>query len=148
MTVLGSNRLYEIQEPNLSALSGIPAVAPVLDERISSMPDNIENQLEESVTESIQNTPSSHENVRSIPNDKSLWELYHCRLGHVKFRDVKKLADQGVIPGKLTDKKPAYYGERQCESCLAGRMKEHSNKKTETREHIKGRRLHADISGI
>src|SRR5277367_2883778 len=39
-------------------------------------------------------------------------------------------------------------GRRACESCLAGKMKESFNKKTNTRATVKGQRLHADTSGI
>jgi hypothetical protein len=38
-------------------------------------------------------------------------------------------------------------GEKLCEPCLAGKMKESFNKKTDKREGKKVRRLHADLSG-
>ncbi len=54
-----------------------------------------------------------------------------------------------MLGGKVNlEKRPVYQGEKHCESYLAGRMKERFNKKTDTREYVKGRRLHADISGI
>ncbi|KAI1002157.1 hypothetical protein K3495_g6041 [Podosphaera aphanis] len=94
-------------------------------------------------------TLTSNQNRRFVRNKESIWELYHRRLGHVYFQDIKKLVDLGVLGGKVNlEKRPVYQEEKHCESCLAGRMKERFNKKTGTRECVKGRRLHADISGI
>ncbi len=39
-------------------------------------------------------------------------------------------------------------GERACDACLAGKMKESFNKKTDKRQGKKVQRLHADLSGI
>ncbi|KAI0999284.1 hypothetical protein K3495_g8913 [Podosphaera aphanis] len=149
MSVSGCNGLYEIQEaPNSTALSGttIPTStdsdSPLMQESSLKL-QKLTNDVSSSLDISTQ-----HRNRRTIPNDASIWNLYHRRLGHINFRDIKKLIDSGVITKSKSDKRLSYHGEKQCESCLAGRMKERFNKKTDTREHIRGRRLHADISGI
>ena len=48
---------------------------------------------------------------------------------------------------KLKDKRRLLYGEKLCEPCLAGKIKESFNKKTDKREGKRVRRLHADLSG-
>ena len=48
---------------------------------------------------------------------------------------------------KPKDKRKQLKGEKLCEPCLAGKMKELFNKKTDKREGKRVRRLHADLSG-
>ena len=45
-------------------------------------------------------------------------------------------------------KRIIYKGEKSCEACLAGRIKEHFTKKTDTKANTLLRKLYADISGI
>ena len=47
---------------------------------------------------------------------------------------------------KLKDKRKLPYSEKLCELCLAGKMKESFNKKTNKREGKRVRRLYADLS--
>ena len=51
----------------------------------------------------------------------------------------------GLIKPK--DKRRLLYSEKLCEPCLAGKMKELFNKKTNKREGRRVRRLYADLSG-
>lgn len=98
---------------------------------------------------SLQETIITNQDQRVIRNEESIWELHHRRLRYINFQDIKRLVDLGVLKGKIKhEKRTIFQGEKNCESYLAERMKERFNKKTDTREHVKGRRLHADISGI
>ena len=47
---------------------------------------------------------------------------------------------------KLKDKRKLPYSEKLCEPCLAGKMKESFNKKTNKREGKRVKRLYADLS--
>jgi len=47
---------------------------------------------------------------------------------------------------KLKDKRKLPYSEKLCELCLAGKMKESFNKKTNKREGKRVKRLYADLS--
>jgi len=72
----------------------------------------------------------------------------HRRLGHVSYKRIDQLLDGnsiGLIKPKDKRKQPK--GEKLCEPCLAGKMKESFNKKTDKREGRRVRRLHADLSG-
>ena len=51
----------------------------------------------------------------------------------------------GLIKPK--DKRKLLHGEKLCEPCLAGKMKELFNKKTDKREGKRVKRLYADLSG-
>ena len=42
---------------------------------------------------------------------------WHCRLGHLPFNDMKKLAENGEIPKKLAKANPS-----RCAGCLFGAM--------------------------
>ncbi|SRR6266480_6325767 len=54
-----------------------------------------------------------------------------------------------VVKGiKLLKMPPSPPGDTACKGCLAGQMKEHFNKKTDTCLKVKIQRIHADISGI
>ena len=46
---------------------------------------------------------------------------------------------------KLKDKRKLLKGEKLCEPCLAGKMKESFNKKTNKREGKRVKRLYADL---
>jgi hypothetical protein len=48
---------------------------------------------------------------------------------------------------KLKDKRRLLYGKKLCKPCLASKMKESFNKKTNKREGKRVRRLYADLSG-
>ena len=72
----------------------------------------------------------------------------HRRLGHVSYKRIEQLLEGnfvGLI--KLKDKRRLLYGEKLCEPCFAGKIKELFNKKTNKREGKRVRRLHADLSG-
>ena len=51
----------------------------------------------------------------------------------------------GLIKPK--DKRKLLHGEKLCEPCLAGKIKESFNKKTDKREGRRVKRLYADLSG-
>ncbi|KAK6586848.1 hypothetical protein PZA11_000138 [Diplocarpon coronariae] len=86
-------------------------------------------------------------NMETTPqnSNKTDSELLHRRLGHLNYTELKKLVDDNY--GLSMEARIALKGERNCESCLAGRMKEQFNKKTDTRIDKICRRLYADISG-
>jgi hypothetical protein len=76
------------------------------------------------------------------------WKILHRRLGHVSYKRIEQLLkgnSVGLIKPK--DKRRLLYGEKLCEPCLAGKIKESFNKKTDKREGKRVRRLHADLSG-
>jgi hypothetical protein len=76
------------------------------------------------------------------------WKILHRRLGHVSYKRIEQLLEGnsvGLIKPK--DKRRLLYGEKLCEPCLAGKMKESFNKKTNKREGKRVRRLHADLFG-
>ena len=72
----------------------------------------------------------------------------HRRLGHVSYKRIEQLLEGnfvGLI--KLKDKRRLLYGEKLCEPCFAGKIKELFNKKTNKREGKRVKRLYADLSG-
>jgi hypothetical protein len=71
----------------------------------------------------------------------------HCRLGHVSYKRIKQLLEGnsvGLIKPK--DKRRLSHGEKLCELCLASKIKESFNKKTNKREGKRVKRLYADLS--
>jgi len=78
--------------------------------------------------------------------NETMLNLWHRRLGHTNFADIQKL--QSSSQGISVSCKIKTAGRRACEGCLAGKMKESFNKKSDTRSTIRVRRLHADTSGI
>ena len=71
----------------------------------------------------------------------------HCRLGHVSYKRIEQLLKgNSVSLIKLKDKRRLLYSEKLYKPCLAGKMKESFNKKTNKREGRRVRRLYADLS--
>jgi hypothetical protein len=66
----------------------------------------------------------------------------HYRLGHVSYKRIKFIS---LI--KLKDKRRLLYSEKLYKPCLAGKMKESFNKKTNKREGKRVKRLYADLFG-
>ena len=93
--------------------------------------------------------PETHlmESSYDDQNQDTIPDLIHRRLGHINYQEMVKLEAASGYGIKL-GKRMIHKGEKSCESCLAGRMKEHFTKKTDTRANTPLRRLHADISGI
>src|SRR5438034_11707293 len=72
----------------------------------------------------------------------------------MSYKRIEQLLDSNST-GLPTPKGPVPKGNRRlpkaetaCEACLAGKIKESFNKKTDKREGTKVRRLHADLSGM
>jgi len=66
----------------------------------------------------------------------------------VSYKRIKQLLkgnSVGLI--KLKDKRRLLYSKKLCKPCLASKMKESFNKKTNKREGKRVRRLYADLSG-
>jgi len=66
----------------------------------------------------------------------------------VSYKRIKQLLEGnsiGLI--KLKDKRRLLHSKKLCEPCLASKMKELFNKKTNKREGRRVRKLHADLSG-
>ena len=91
----------------------------------------------------------SGDTVNDVGGEESEdWMILHRRLGHVSYKRIDQLLDGnsiGLVKPKAKRRLPK--GEKLCEPCLAGKMKESFNKKTDKREGRKVRRLHADLSG-
>jgi len=78
---------------------------------------------------------------------ESMYDLIHRRWGHISHKLMAQLPK--TVKGiELLNIPPRPPGNTACEGCLAGQMKEHFNKKTDTRSKVKIQRIHADISGI
>jgi hypothetical protein len=82
----------------------------------------------------------------TIRLDESNADLWHQRLGYTNLMDIQKLekASKGIKLGLIVKT----VGRRACECCLAGKMKESFNKKTDSRQCQRIRKLYADTSGI
>jgi hypothetical protein len=74
---------------------------------------------------------------------KSVAELWHRRLAHTNNNDIQKLQKASRGMGQFAPKTKTA-GDRACEGCLAGKMKESFNKKTDSRttQHI--HKVHVD----
>jgi len=71
----------------------------------------------------------------------------HCRLGYISYKRIKQLLEGNFVSLiKLKDKRRLLYSKKLCELCLAGKMKESFNKKTNKCEGKRVRRLYADLS--
>lgn len=92
--------------------------------------------------------PQSKMKMETQPNaEETDADILHRRLGHINYAHLRKLVgDTGYDLKMIKVQQPK--GEKNCEACSAGRMKEHFNKKTDRRTEEPIRRLHADISGI
>ncbi|KAI1005346.1 hypothetical protein K3495_g2868 [Podosphaera aphanis] len=101
-------------------------------------------------TKSTTTAMSVTHNVRPAGSQNSETELdiLHRRLGHINHRDINKLLKSGCTGFSINNKRTDPIGSKSCEACLAGKMKEHFNKKTDSRESTILRRVHCDISGI
>ena len=72
----------------------------------------------------------------------------HRRLGHVRYKRIKQLLNSNFVSLiKLKDKRRLLYSKKLYKPCLASKMKELFNKKTNKREGKRVRRLYADLSG-
>jgi hypothetical protein len=70
----------------------------------------------------------------------------HYRLGHISYKRIEQLLKgNSVSLIKLKDKRRLLYSEKLYEPCLAGKMKESFNKKTNKREGKRVKRLYADL---
>jgi hypothetical protein len=71
----------------------------------------------------------------------------HCRLSYVSYKRIEQLLEGNFISLiKLKDKRRLLYGKKLYELCLAGKIKELFNKKTNKREGKRVRRLYANLS--
>ena len=72
----------------------------------------------------------------------------HRRLGHVSYKRIDQLLNSNSVSLiKPKDKRKLPHSEKLYKLCLAGKIKESFNKKTDKREGKRVRRLHADLSG-
>jgi hypothetical protein len=70
----------------------------------------------------------------------------HRRLGHVSYKRIKQLLEgNSVSLIKLKDKRRLLYSKKLYKPCLAGKIKESFNKKTNKREGKRVKRLYADL---
>jgi len=89
----------------------------------------------------------SYDTKESINTKESAANLWHRRLAHTNHNDIFKLQSYSTGMGQFAPKsKPL--GDHACEGCLAGKMKESLNKKTDSRTKERIRKVHCDTSGI
>jgi hypothetical protein len=70
----------------------------------------------------------------------------HRRLGYISYKRIKQLLKGNFVSLiKLKDKRRLLYGKKLYKPCLASKMKELFNKKTNKRESKRVRRLYADL---
>ena len=70
----------------------------------------------------------------------------HCKLGYISYKRIKQLLEGNSISLiKPKDKRRLLYNKKLYEPCLAGKMKESFNKKTDKREGKRVRRLYANL---
>ena len=70
----------------------------------------------------------------------------HYRLSHVSYKRIKQLLKgNSVSLIKPKDKRRLPYSKKLYKPCLAGKMKESFNKKTNKREGKRVRKLYADL---
>jgi hypothetical protein len=70
----------------------------------------------------------------------------HRRLGHVSYKRIKQLLKGNFISLiKLKDKRKLLYSKKLYKLCLAGKIKESFNKKTNKREGKRVKRLYANL---
>jgi len=75
------------------------------------------------------------------------WKILYRKLSYISYTRIDQLLDGNFISLiKLKSKRKLLKGEKLCELCLAGKMKELFNKKTNKREGKRVRRLYADLS--
>ena len=71
----------------------------------------------------------------------------HHRLGYVSYKRIKQLLKGNFISLiKLKDKRRLPHSKKLYKPCLAGKIKESFNKKTNKREGKRIKRLYADLS--
>jgi hypothetical protein len=72
----------------------------------------------------------------------------HYRLNYVSYTRIKQLLNGNFIGLiKLKSKRRLLKGEKLCKLCLARKIRELFNKKTNKREGKRVKRLYADLSG-
>ena len=70
------------------------------------------------------------------------------KLGYISYKRIKQLLKGNSISLiKLKDKRRLLYSKKLYKPCLASKMKESFNKKTNKREGKRVKRLYADLSG-
>jgi hypothetical protein len=70
----------------------------------------------------------------------------HRKLGYISYKRIEQLLEGNSISLiKPKDKRRLLYSKKLYKPCLAGKMKESFNKKTNKREGKRVRRLHADL---
>jgi hypothetical protein len=71
----------------------------------------------------------------------------HYKLGHVSYKRIKQLLNSNSVSLiKPKNKRRLPYSKKLYKPCLASKIKELFNKKTNKRESKRVRRLYADLS--
>ena len=74
-------------------------------------------------------------------------KILHCKLGYISYKRIKQLLEGNSISLiKPKDKRRLLYNKKLYEPCLAGKMKESFNKKTDKCKGKRVKRLYADLS--
>ena len=71
----------------------------------------------------------------------------HYRLGYISYKRIEQLLEGNFISLiKLKDKRRLPHNKKLCEPCLASKMKELFNKKTNKREGKRVKKLYTNLS--
>ena len=91
---------------------------------------------------------SKNRRTSETSEEEEEWTILHQRLGHASYKNIDILLNgNSTSLQKPRNIRKILKGEKKCECCLAGKMKESFHKKTDSRIGTKARRLHADLSG-
>ena len=162
-----TQNIYQFQQSHADQqTSGLPAKTPKCGHLLGAPPqytlelipldyaktaqNNLQNNLQNSLQNNIQNNTSPANNILLTYNkgESKDQKILHCRLGYVSYKRIKQLLDSnsiGLIKPK--DKRRLSHGEKLYKLCLAGKMKELFNKKTNKQEGKRVQRLYANLSG-
>ena len=83
--------------------------------------------------------------IQTMDEQKSNYELWHCRLGHLGMDNVKQMHDKELVNNMKCVKRAI---NRDCEACIKGKMTRKPFPKdgnNQTREILE--RIHSDVCG-
>jgi hypothetical protein len=91
--------------------------------------------------------PANNTSLTYNKGESEDWKILHRRLGYISYKRIEQLLKGNFISLiKPKDKKKLLYSKKLYKLCLAGKIKESFNKKTNKREGKRVRRLYADLS--
>ncbi len=124
-------------EPNSQAPSPSPSdtPTPTVDNIEPTVIEEVNDIFQEQQLQPVHISEEEEETVQAT-TDKGEFMRWHLRLGHLPFKKLIRLAEQGIIPRKLRNVRPP-----KCSSCIYGRMhrraKRHKGAQNGVREATK-----------